>query len=191
MTGTPLAGRFFDPPQEKRRNFANTMAPSFHPEKELQRARTEYKSFRKFLRKLHRHPPRDLDGQVHQLHDEAFERVDCLACANCCKTTSPVFLEKDVERLAGTLGIRPSVFAERYLTVDEDGDHVLKSTPCPFLQEDNTCSVYEDRPRACRDFPHTDRRKIRQTLGGVMEKNALICPAVFEIVEKMKKRYSG
>ena len=34
---------------------------------------------------------------VQKLHDKEFAKTDCLACGNCCKTTSPIFTEKDIE----------------------------------------------------------------------------------------------
>ena len=37
-----------------------------------------------------------------------------------------------------------------YLKIDEDGDFVLLSAPCPFLDAENYCTVYNDRPAACR-----------------------------------------
>ena len=65
-------------------------------------------------------------------------------------------------------------------------DFVFSKMPCVFLEEDNTCKIYEDRPRACREYPHTDQRKIHQVLD-ITLKNMSTCPAVFEIVERLKK----
>ena len=58
-----------------------------------------------FYKRLKLKQPRDLDQQFHNLHDEVFEKIDCLACANCCKTTSPIFYEKDIERLSKHFGL--------------------------------------------------------------------------------------
>ncbi|MBT6808887.1 MAG: YkgJ family cysteine cluster protein, partial [Flavobacteriales bacterium] len=60
------------------------------------------------------------------------------------------------------------------------------SVPCTFLGMDNYCSIYEVRPKACREFPHTDRIKQHQLLG-ITEKNVEVCPAVFNIIEKLKQ----
>src|SRR5574337_1628701 len=92
------------------------------------------------FQKLKRNTPRDLDNTIHQLHDAAFETIDCLTCANCCKTTSPIFYQKDIERLAKHFKIRPAQFIEKYLHIDEDKDYVLNVSPCPFLGTDNYCS---------------------------------------------------
>jgi len=153
------------------------------------RAKAKRKENRAFFKRLKKNPPKDLDRTVHQLDEEAFSQIDCLDCANCCKTTSPVFKKRDIERLAKRFNIRPATFVERYLRRDEDGEYVLQQAPCPFLGDDNYCSVYEDRPAACASFPHTHRRKFHQLLS-VTENNTTVCPAVFHIVERMKEIYS-
>lgn len=143
---------------------------------------------KKLFAKLKRTKPKDLDKHTHQFHDEAFEHTDCLKCANCCKTTSPIFYQKDIERVAQHLRMKPGDFLQKYLYMDEDGDFVLHSAPCPFLDSENYCMVYESRPTACREYPHTNRKKVFQVID-ITEKNALICPAVFEITERLKKVY--
>ena len=139
---------------------------------------------RKKLRKLKQRPPKNLDETFEFLHEKAFDQISCLDCANCCKTTSPMVFEKDIERLAQRLKIKPGEFVERYLYLDTDGIYAMKSTPCPFLGEDNYCSVYDDRPKACREFPHTNHRKMHTVLH-LAEKNIEICPAVYAIVQKI------
>lgn len=141
---------------------------------------------KKLFERLKKNKPKNLDEVVHELHDEAFSHIDCLQCANCCKTTSPLFRQKDIERLADHFRIRPAQFIEQYLHIDEDNDYVLNVAPCPFLGPDNYCSVYESRPNACRDYPHTDQRKFH-TLFKETYHNVAICPAVYEVVEGMKK----
>jgi Fe-S-cluster containining protein len=140
---------------------------------------------RKFLQSLRKKDPRKTDDQFHALHEEVFQEIDCLECANCCKTTSPIFYQTDIERVAKSLRIKPGDFIEKYLRIDEDKDYVLKSSPCPFLDSDNYCSVYDDRPKACREYPHTDRKKMIQ-ITELTHKNTLVCPAVLEIVERLK-----
>lgn len=144
------------------------------------------KENKKFLTGLKRKDPRQLDSRFHNLHDEVFTEIDCLTCANCCKTTSPIFYQTDIERASKALRIKPGQFVEQYLRIDEDKDFVLKSSPCPFLDSENYCSIYEDRPKACREYPHTNRKKMIQVLD-LAYKNTLVCPAVLEIVERMKR----
>lgn len=141
---------------------------------------------KKFLQGLKKKDARVVDDAFHELHTEVFEEVDCLACANCCKTTSPIFYQTDIERVAKALRIKPGDFIETYLRVDEDKDFVLKSSPCPFLDDDNYCKVYDSRPKACREYPHTDRKKMVQ-ITELTHKNTRVCPAVLEMVERLKK----
>lgn len=141
---------------------------------------------KKLLIGLKKKDPRQVDDVFHNLHDEVFQEVDCLTCANCCKTTSPIFYQNDIERVARALRMKPGDFIETYLRIDEDKDYVLKSSPCPFLDEENYCKVYDDRPKACREYPHTDRKKMVQIME-LTYKNTLVCPAVFEMVERLKK----
>lgn len=151
-------------------------------------AKDKHNENKKFFAKLKKKPPKDLDYVMQDLHGQEFKRTDCLVCANCCKTTGPLFTDKDIERIAKHFKLKPSVFMEHYLRLDEDKDYVLQHVPCVFLGEDNYCSIYEVRPKACREFPHTDRKKFQQ-ISNLTLKNVAICPAAFNIVEEMKKRF--
>jgi Fe-S-cluster containining protein len=151
------------------------------------RAAAERKSHKDFFKKLKRKPPKDLDYTMQQLHDETFENINCLDCANCCKTTSPLFTDRDITRISKFLKLKPRQIIDQYLKIDEDGDMVLKSSPCPFLFEDNACMIYEVRPKACAEYPHTNRKKFHQ-ISNITLKNTSICPAAFEIVEKLKAK---
>ena len=104
-----------------------------------------------FFSLLKRKPPKQLDRIMAELHEREFEKTDCLACANCCKTTGPLFTEKDIVRIAKHLRMKPQAFTEQYLRIDEDRDRVLQELPCTFLGADNRCSIYEVRPKACRE----------------------------------------
>lgn len=149
-------------------------------------ATLKQKEHKKFLDALKRKPPKNLDYTVLETHEEVFENIDCLKCANCCKTTGPLFTEKDIERIAKHFRMSPAVFEQKYLRTDEDQDKVLRQLPCPFLGEDNFCSIYDVRPKACSEFPHTDRKKIYQ-INNLTIKNTLICPAAFDFVEKLQQ----
>ncbi|MEA3318194.1 MAG: YkgJ family cysteine cluster protein [Bacteroidota bacterium] len=138
-----------------------------------------------FFKKLKKKKPKNLDDIVHQYHYEAFNEINCLDCANCCKSISPTLYNKDIERLSKALKIKPSDFVEKYLNVDSDNDYVFKETPCPFLLPDNYCIVYENRPKACREYPHTDRKKFYQLIN-LSLKNTEICPAVYDIINRLK-----
>jgi uncharacterized protein len=144
------------------------------------------KEQRKFLDRIKKNPPRDLDQRAIAADEAVFSKLDCLECANCCKTISPIFTSKDVERIAGSLGTSPGKFMQTYLRIDEDQDMVLQSSPCPFLEADNKCRIYEDRPKACREYPHTGQRKFQQHIE-ITKKNVLVCPAAFRVVEELRK----
>ncbi len=139
------------------------------------------------LKKLKKKPPKRLDTIMQELHEEVFSQIDCLECANCCKTTGPLFTPKDIERISKKLRLKPVQFIEKYLRVDEDQDYVLQSVPCAFLGTDNHCSIYDFRPKACREFPHTERKKFYQ-INALTLKNCKICPAAFEVVEKLGEK---
>ena len=152
-------------------------------------ANEKHKENKKFFAKLKKKPPKNLDTLMQNWHDEVFSTTDCLQCANCCKTTGPLFTNKDIERIAKYLRLKPGKFIENYLFLDEDNDYVLQKLPCPFLGEDNFCSIYNVRPKACSEFPHTNHKKFQQ-ITNLTLKNVAICPAAFQVVEKMKKELS-
>lgn len=149
-------------------------------------AQLKQKDHRKFLDGLKKKPPKNLDYLVVEKHEESFREIDCLGCANCCKTTGPLYVEKDIERISKHLRMKPADFEAKFLRVDEDQDKVLQNLPCFFLNDDNTCSIYDVRPKACREYPHTDRKKIYQ-INNLTIQNTLICPATYVFVEKLKK----
>jgi Fe-S-cluster containining protein len=148
-------------------------------------AQQHQKENKLLVKKLKKSKPKNLDSIVHALHDEAFVEIDCLDCANCCKTTSPAIYERDIDRLAKHLKIKPSKLIDQYLQKDTDNDYVFKSAPCPFLDHENYCMVYESRPLACREYPHTNRKRFYQVLE-LSLKNTEICPAVASIFEELK-----
>lgn len=152
-----------------------------------QLAKDKHKEHKAYLKKLRRKPPRDLDYQMQDLHDEEFAETDCLKCANCCKTTGPLFTDRDITRIAKYFKMKESQFIETYLRLDEENDYVLQEVPCTFLGADNYCMIYKVRPKACAEFPHTDRKKFQQ-IANLTLKNVAICPAAFNIVEKMRER---
>jgi Fe-S-cluster containining protein len=154
-----------------------------------QRAKDTHLENKKFFAKLKKKPPKHLDSLMIELHEDEFSRTDCLKCANCCKTTGPLFTDKDIERISRHFRMKPAKFITQYLRLDEENDYVLQAVPCTFLGADNYCSIYEVRPKACREFPHTDRRKFQQ-ISNLTLKNVAVCPAAFNIVEEMKRRLS-
>ena len=146
------------------------------------------KESKKYFSNLKRRTPKNLDYVMKELHDAEFDKTDCLSCGNCCKTTSPIFTEKDIQRISKHLKMKEVQFVDQYLVRDEDDFMVLKSSPCNFLDEsDNSCFIYAVRPKACSEYPHTNRKKFIQ-LTDLTLNNTEICPAAYNIIEKLKKK---
>lgn len=145
------------------------------------------KGVKRLFSRLKASRPRGLDARFRELHEEAFSHIDCLDCANCCRSLGPRITDRDKERLGNALGIKGGEVEARYLRLDEDGDWVFASMPCPFLGHDNLCAVYEHRPKACREYPHTDQKNMLGLLA-ITRKNMAVCPAVYEIVEELRTR---
>ena len=141
-------------------------------------------NLQKSLYDIKKRPPEKLDVQVQKIHHEVFAETDCLTCAQCCKKITPILNRHDIIRLAKAVRMRLVDFTEKYLILENDNSYAFKSIPCPFLSFDNQCDVYNDRPTACREYPHTDRRRFHQLID-LSIKNAEICPAVENILEKL------
>lgn len=141
-----------------------------------------------FVTRLRKKKPKTLDGSTYDAHVEVFEKIDCLDCANCCKSISPIVIDRDIDRIAKHLKMKRPEVIDQYFEIDEDQDYVFKETPCPFLMPDNYCMIYEARPRACREYPHTDRKRFYQILN-LTYRNSFVCPAVYEVLESLKKEY--
>lgn len=151
-----------------------------------ERAKKVEKETKAFFKSIKKNRLRELDDTIHAIHEEVFDSINCLECGNCCRTLGPRITDRDIERIAQALRIKPHEVVTRHLHIDEDKDYVFRSMPCPFLGADNYCSIYEDRPKACREYPHTDRKKFYQ-IHSLTIKNAQTCPAVFEVLEQLKK----
>lgn len=127
-----------------------------------------------------------MDTVVHDLHNRFSSEIDCLQCANCCRSLGPAIYDKDIDRMAKALRMKPSDVVASYLKIDEDGDYVFRSMPCPFLMPDNYCSIYEARPKACREYPHTDRKKFSQ-IYKLTVRNTQTCPIAYEVLKELIK----
>lgn len=139
---------------------------------------------KKYINFLKRADKNKVLKKLPALHEEAFEKIDCLKCANCCRNFSPRFKTPDIKRIAKHLNMKEGAFIETYLRLDEDGDYVTKSSPCPFLGEDNYCNIYEDRPSDCHRFPYTDEDVLLKR-PAITLKNSSFCPIVYFVLEKL------
>lgn len=125
-----------------------------------------------------------MDTAIHNLHDHFSSEIDCLECANCCRSLGPAIYDKDIERISKALRMKPSEVVDNYLRIDEDGDYVFKTMPCPFLMPDNYCCIYEARPKACREYPHTDRKKFSQ-IYMLTVRNTSTCPIAYHVLKEL------
>ncbi|MFM1970256.1 MAG: hypothetical protein RL731_78 [Bacteroidota bacterium] len=139
------------------------------------------KKYKQFLQKPDK---KSLLKVLPDLHDEAFEKIDCLDCAACCKNYSPRFKGPDIKRISKHVGMRETEFIDKYLVMDNDGDYVANTKPCPFLGSDNFCSIYDKRPSDCERFPYTDEDVFFKR-PPITLKNVTFCPAVFHVFERL------
>ncbi|MCC7233092.1 MAG: YkgJ family cysteine cluster protein [Bacteroidia bacterium] len=148
----------------------------------------EGKKYTTFLKGLLRRRLRGLDGFAIATHKEAFKKIDCLDCANCCKLMSPTYNKADIKRISRHLGMSYDEYFKKYLYFDETGDIMNRRTPCQFLQKDNKCSIYPVRPKDCSGYPHTQNRDWKLYISGTHIQNMEYCPAVMNMVESMYKK---
>ena len=153
-----------------------------------EKARQSRSTFRKFLTRLKKNPPRGLDQLAATTDRELWQETDCLSCGNCCKTMSPTYTITDIRRISKKIGINEKDFISKWLRKDRDGDWINKSLPCQFLDPvNNHCSIYEVRPKDCSGFPHHNKRKMVDYMH-VFKQNIELCPATFRLVEKMMEK---
>ena len=152
---------------------------------------TKYKrKMRVFLGKIEKNPPRGLDKIAFQVDKEVWEEVDCLTCANCCKSMTPTFTKKDISRISAHFNQTQAEFKEKWLYQDKKGDWMNTRTPCQFLEKKtNMCSIYEIRPADCAGFPHLAKKKMVQYID-VHKQNVEYCPATYKMVEKMQTLFA-
>ncbi len=149
-----------------------------HWEKKSEDHQKEYKRYLRRTEKNH------VLRNQQEFHEEAFEKINCLTCANCCKNYSPRFKTPDIKRISKKLKMKEADFIETYLQLDEEGDYVARTKPCPFLGEDNACSIYDYRPSDCARFPYTDEDVLYKR-PAITLKNSSFCPIVYYVMEKL------
>jgi Fe-S-cluster containining protein len=130
----------------------------------------------------------ETDEIVRETTDEVWKQIDCTKCAHCCRTLQVVVDSTDIKRLAARIGVTPRQFSRRYVADGDDGTRHFATSPCKFLGEDNRCTVYEDRPKACRDFPYLhEDHFVGRTL--MMISNTAVCPIVFNVWQRLKTKF--
>jgi len=146
--------------------------------------------FKRFLSKIEKNPPKKINKITVMADMEVWPVVDCLECANCCKTMTPTYLSSDIKRIATHLQMSPKDFKSKWLVKDDGGDWINKSTPCQFLNlTDNKCSIYPFRPKDCSGFPHHKKKPMVDYIH-VYKQNLEYCPATYKLIENLKLRLS-
>ena len=142
----------------------------------------------KFLNRLKRNPPPELQQVALDASRSAWDGIDCLSCANCCKTMTPTYTEKDIKKIASYLQISSDEMKKKWLKKERGtGNWLNKTTPCQFLDlETNMCNVYEVRPADCSGFPHLTKKRMVDYLH-IHKQNLDECPATFKLVERMNE----
>lgn len=159
-------------------------------EGELQKAQNKYKENKYLMEKLKRMKRKDLDELFLDIHEEVFAEINCMECGNCCKVLGPKVNNRDVDRIGKYINMRSGKVRKNYLEVDEDNDFIFQSMPCPFLKEGNHCSIYDARPKACAEYPHTDMPNMQKKLH-ITLKNSLVCPGIYRILERIKEEINS
>lgn len=150
-------------------------------------AKETFAETKKYFQKLKKRQQKRLDPLMQDLHEQEFAKTDCLECGNCCKTSSPIVTEKDIQRIAKYVRMKEVDFVSKYLERDGDDFYVMQTVPCVFLDTDNSCFIYDVRPKACKEYPHTNRKKFIQ-ITDLTLKNIEICPAAYSIIQELKKK---
>jgi len=139
----------------------------------------------RFCAELYKMDPNDTDHLAKTLGSEISSKIDCRKCANCCAVSTPCLSTFDLNRLSEGIGIAVDSLEEKYIELDQHGDKIFKTSPCPFLKN-KSCSVYDHRPSDCRSYPHFHQKDFSTRMWNYLEMYG-ICPIVFNFFEQLKK----
>ena len=141
----------------------------------------------KFRAYLKRH--NFVERRLKKIAQEIEQQIDCTQCANCCRVATTKLTERDVEKIAKFLRIKPAQFLRDYTTGSEEEGLILKrdDSGCIFLSG-NECTIYESRPHTCEDFPHLVRGagSLLSRLWEMPDR-ATYCPIVYNSLEAFKE----
>ncbi|MEO8146550.1 MAG: YkgJ family cysteine cluster protein [Bacteroidia bacterium] len=153
-------------------------------ERKAEEKMKENYTFRVFLKGR---DPDKTDRLVKEINDEVTSQIDCTKCANCCKELEAGVTNDEIRKLAELKNLVTEDFIKQYIREDDfEREPFLKHHPCTFL-ENNLCSIYDQRPKACRDFPNTHKPGFTSRTLGMINYYG-ICPIVFNVMERLKLR---
>ena len=129
-----------------------------------------------------------IDSKVRDLYKEVSNQIDCTQCGNCCKVIQPTLSATDIKRLARQSESTTTEFRSRFVMKNDRGEgFVFSERPCPFLKA-NRCTVYENRPRDCRSYPHLHKKEFVFRINQAVS-NCSVCPIVFNVFEELKQAF--
>jgi len=124
-----------------------------------------------------------LDALIETIAAPIIAAIDCKQCGNCCRSLDVCLIPSDIPRLATALLITPDQVMTRYADQDlgasQDEWAIIPQHPCPMLRG-NLCSIYDDRPHACRLYPQFTpdfRYNLEDTIEG-----AATCPIIYNVL---------
>lgn len=155
---------------------------------EAVRRKDDYEAFKYYV-ELDERSDDTLDALVENVAAPIVEAVDCTKCGNCCRSLGVYVTENDTERIATTTHISVDELLSTIIDQDAAKDvgewGVFNSSPCLFLQDDNLCQIYENRPDSCRAYPCFTphfRWLVEDILGGVG-----FCPIIYHVIEQLQQ----
>lgn len=137
--------------------------------------------FKKFLRQK---STSEVQTLAEEISIAVEKEIDCTQCGNCCRKLKPGMSNAEACRLSELSEMPSDAFFQQHLL--NEGDHCyMKNKPCYFLHG-NICSIYDERPESCRDYPHlrSGHFKYKRSIWI----NYAVCPIVFNTIEIMKIR---
>ncbi len=141
----------------------------------------ENDNFRIFLKGI---DSNEIDKIVHPIAENITNQIDCTTCAACCKMLMINVTKEEAFSVAEHLNISESSFKEKYLEKSTEGEMIINTIPCHFL-EDTKCGIYENRFSDCRDFPHLQKNNFNSRLFSTLM-NYEICPIIYNTIEVLK-----
>jgi Fe-S-cluster containining protein len=127
----------------------------------------------------------DIDLRSKMLTDEAYQKIDCLSCGQCCRTTVTTFDDEDIAKASKSLNLSRKEFIKKYLILDLDGTYTTVAVPCPMLDlTSNKCIIYDARPKSCASFPHTQRVHFMRRKRAHLE-NSRFCPITQYVLDNL------
>ena len=126
----------------------------------------------------------ELDERVHTINNRVTAAIDCTQCGNCCKTLVINVTPAEIDALGHALEMTPSAVKEKYIEESQQGSCYMNTMPCNFLSE-NKCTIYTNRFKECRDFPHLHKPGFQQRFLGTLGHYGR-CPIIYNVIEELK-----